>query len=191
MMKTCVIMGNGPSLLEMPADILGEMDSFGVNYAPYLPTYYACVDHDILTSHHDKIYHLVAGAKTAFLPLKEHGTSDLYNLPNVTLVRRDESNFKDERFFSGFTVVYVALKCAFYMGYERVHLWGVDHSEDWSHYKAGYPIADPNHIPARMREMEYHYRLAQEVYTVNGRRIVNHSHHSKLDAIFPRMSIII
>ena len=185
-MKTCVIMGNGPSLLDMPKDTLDKMDSFGVNYCPYSPTYYVCVDHDLLTSHHEEIYNLAIGAKTAFLAAKEYGTSNLYDMSNVCLIHKDDNHFKDEHFFSGFTVVYVALKCAFYLGYERVHLWGVDHSPAWNHWREDYPKGDTLHRLQRMQEMEYHYRLAQKVYTVNGRRIVNHSHHSKLNAIFPR-----
>lgn len=185
-MKTCVIMGNGPSLLDMPHDTLAKMDSFGVNYCPHSPMYYVCIDHDILTNHHDKIYHLATEAKTAFLSINEYGTSNLYDNSNVLLIKRDKNHFLEERFMSGFTVVYVALKCAFYLGYERVHLWGVDHSPSWEHYKADYPAGDVIHRAARMREMEYHYRLAQSIYAIHGRRIVNHSHHSKLDAIFPR-----
>lgn len=185
-MKTCVIMGNGPSLNDMPKDILQNTDSFGVNYCPYSPTYYVCIDHDILINHPEKILKLATEAKTAFLAAKEYGTSELYDLANLFLIEKDTSHFKNEHFFSGLTVVYVALKCAFYLGYERIHLWGVDHSPEWDHYKDDYPRGDIEHRAARMQEMEYHYRLAQRVYTVNGRRIVNHSRHSKLDAIFPR-----
>jgi len=186
MMKTCVIMGNGPSLLEMPKDILTQYDSFGVNYCLYQPTFYVCVDRDLLVNHHAEIRPFVAAAKTAFLAEKERGTSDLYDLPNVFTVTKDAGAFSDEHFFTGLTVVYMALKIAYYENYQRVHLWGVDHSADWKHYREGYPETSPQTRAARMQEMEYHYRLAQRVYTLDGRRIVNHSAHSKLNAIFPR-----
>lgn len=185
-MKTCVITGNGPSLNDIPKETIEKYDTFGVNYCPYSPTYYVCVDHELLINHHAEIYELAAGAKIAFLPQKEYGTSNLYDLKNVYLVKKDQEYFKDERFFSGFTVVYVALKMAFYLGYERVHLWGVDHSPDWKHYREGYPEVSPQTRTARMNEMFYHYKLAQRVYAENDRRIVNHSHHSRLDLIFPR-----
>lgn len=185
-MKTCVITGNGPSILEMPADTVKKYDTFGVNYCPYIPTYYVCVDHDLLINHHDKVYNVAASAKTAYLAEKEKGSSRLYNLPNVKTVTHDVDAFLGEHYFSGMTVVYVALKLAFYMGYERVHLFGVDHSPEWGHYKDNYPRGDTVNRIARMQEMEYHYRLAQIVYTVNNRRIINHSLPSKLDLIFPR-----
>lgn len=185
-MKKCVIMGNGPGLNEMPPETLLQMDSFGVNYCPHSPTYYVCVDHDVLVNHHREIYPIAAGAKNAFLAAKEYQSSDIYDLPNIKLITHDTKYFVDEHFFSGLTVVYVALKVAFYLGYQRVHLWGVDHSADWEHYRPDYPPGDKDRRKWRMQEMEYHYKLANRVYTLNGRRIINHSHHSKLDEIFAR-----
>ena len=185
-MKKCIIMGNGPSIADMPQELLWKMDSFGVNYCPYLPIYYVCVDRDILINHHEDIYNIAALVEIAYLAEKENGTSDLYELPNVQLVTHDKAAFAAERFFSGFTVVYVALKMAYYLGYEEVHLWGVDHSQDWSHYKDDYPRGDVAGRKARMAEMEYHYKLAANVYKAAGRRIINHSHQSSLDMIFDR-----
>lgn len=186
MKKDCVILGNGPSLNLLPLNMLDEMPSFGANYCPHQPTYYVCVDHDVLMFHHKDVYPLAAGAEIAFLAAKEAGTSNLYNLPNVQLVERNNTHFREERFFTGLTVTYVALKMAFYLGFEQVHLYGVDHSPDWSHYRADYPRGDMLRRRARMAEMEYHYALAQKVYTNNGREIINHSYPSKLDTIFPR-----
>jgi hypothetical protein len=187
-MKTCIIMGNGPSLNQMfPHGLAENTPTFGVNYCPFQPTYYVCVDHDILVSHHEKIYEWVAGAKTAYLAEKEAGSSNLYDLPNVELITHDRDAFHLEHYFSGLTVVYVALKIAYYLGFEEVHLWGVDHNKEWDHYREDYPRGDVDRRLWRMSEMEYHYSLAQRVYNKAGRVIVNHSHPSKLDAIFPRV----
>lgn len=186
MKKTCVITGNGPSLNDMPKELIEKYDTFGVNYCPYSPTYFVCVDHDLLIKDHDKVYDLAKGAKIAFLPEKEKGTSNLYDLPNVQTVTHDRDFFKNEHFFTGLTVVYVSLKLAFYMGYQIVHLWGVDHNPEWNHYKEGYPVIDMKNRLARMDEMFYHYKLAQRVYVENDRKIINHSRKSRLDLIFPR-----
>jgi len=102
------------------------------------------------------------------------------------LLTKDTKAFKAERYFSGMTVVYVALKMAYYLGFETVHLWGVDFSKEWDHYRGDYP---PPTNPARdalMVEMRWHYQLAADVYNRSGRRIINHSYPSKLDAIFER-----
>lgn len=185
-MKQCIIMGNGPSLLEMPHELLWEMDSFGANYCPYQPTFYTCVDHNILTTNSEAVYPLAAGAKIAFLAAKEAGSSRLYDLPNVQLIAKDAYAFKQERFFSGLTCTYVALKMAYYMGFDEAHLWGVDHSPDWAHYRDDYPRGDIDRRLERMEGMFQHYRYAASVYNQAGRRIINHSHPSKLDAIFER-----
>jgi len=179
-------MGNGPSLNDMPQETLLNMDSFGVNYCPHSPTYFVCVDTDILLNNWRKIYDTAAGAKIAFLSLKHEDSSPLYELPNVQMVTHDKGAFLGEHYFSGLTVTYVALKCAYYLGYEEIHLWGVDHSADWAHYRPDYPPGDIDRRAWRMAEMEYHYALAQKVYNQAGRRIINHSRPSKLDAIFER-----
>lgn len=185
-MRQCIIMGNGESLNDMPLELLLQMPSFGVNYALHQPQYYVCVDHDILINHHEKIYNLVAGAEIAYLALKEDGSSRLYDLPNVAMVTHDKGAFVGEHFFSGLTVTYVALKMAYYLGFHEVHLWGVDHSAGWEHYRDDYPPGDVDRRAWRMAEMEYHYALAARVYKAAGRRIINHSYPSKLDAIFDR-----
>ena len=179
-------MGNGKSLLDMPKSMLNAYLSFGVNYCRYQPNFYVCVDHNVLTNHYQDIWGFVLNADFAFLAEKENGTSPLYNLPRVYMVRKDTQVFSKERYFSGMTVTYVALKLAYYLGFEAVHLWGVDHSPTWDHYRADYPPGDVARRAALMEEMEYSYRLAQKVYSDAGRRIINHSYKSKLDEIFPR-----
>ena len=185
-MKECLILGNGKSLMDVPDIMLDTYPSFGVNYCLYQPNFYVCVDHDILTNHSDEIYRFARDADFAFLADKEKGTSRLYKLPRACLVTNDNADFKAERYFSGMTVVYVALKMAYYLGFETVHLWGVDHSPTWDHYRKDYPAGDVARRAALMAEMEYHYALAAKVYNHAGRRIINHSHPSNLDAIFER-----
>lgn len=185
-LNECLILGNGKSLMDVPSFILDTYPSFGVNYCYYQPNFYVCVDHDILVNHWQKVYEYAHGADFAFLAAKEKGTSPLYDLPQVCLVSNDKLAFKGERYFSGMTVVYVALKMAYYLGFETVHLWGVDHSPTWEHYRSDYPAGDIARRAALMAEMEYHYALAAKVYNKAGRRIINHSHPSNLDAIFQR-----
>ncbi len=185
-MKKVLIMGNGASLNDMPLDLLLQMDSFGVNYCKYQPTYYVCVDTTILTVYWKRVYPIAEAAHVAFLSLKHGGESPLYELPHVQMVTHDKGAFLGEHYFSGLTVTYVALKMAFYLGYEEVHLYGVDHSADWSHYRPDYPPGDTDRRAWRMAEMRWHYQHAMNVYKKAGKRIINHSHPSKLDEIFER-----
>jgi hypothetical protein len=184
--KECLVLGNGKSLWDVPDFMLKTYPSFGVNYCLYQPNFYVCVDHDILVNHQDEIYGYAKCADFAFLAAKEKGIGDLYELPNVRLLSHDTKAFKAERYFSGMTVVYVALKMAYYLGFETVHLWGVDHSLEWSHYRSDYPAGDVIRRGGLMAEMEYHYQLAADVYNRAGKRILNHSYPSNLDAIFER-----
>lgn len=185
MSKSCVICGNGPSFNRVPLNLLDSEPTFGMNYAGFQPTYYVCIDSDVLKNNADKIAKLVKGAEMAFLSKYGEGSSELYKGENVILVDKDNRSFKAEQFMSGFTAAYVALKCAYYMGFESVHLYGIDHSTTWDHYREGYPQGAPDRA-RRMRIMETHYQLAANVYARAGREIINHSNPSKLDQIFKR-----
>ena len=185
-LKECLIFGNGKSLLDVPEFMLNTYPSFGVNYCPHQPNFYVCVDNDILTNHWYEVYDFVQNADFAFLPEKNRGSSPLYDFPNVCTVKKDIRHFKEERFFSGMTVTYVCLKLAYYLGFETVHLYGVDHSPTWDHYRKDYPPPTNPDRESLMAEMEYHYALAAKVYNHAGRRIINHSLPSNLDAIFER-----
>jgi hypothetical protein len=170
----------------MPDGLEDTMPTFGSNYCGFQPTYYVCVDKDILTNHVDDILPLVMGAKIAYLSAHFEGSSKLYELPYVRLVAKDEQSFREEEFMSGFTATYVALKEAYYLGFDEVHLWGVDHSPAWDHFKPDYPRGAPDRA-RRMSVMERHYQLATNIYARAGRRIINHSYPSKLDTIFARI----
>jgi hypothetical protein len=156
-----------------------------MNYCAFQPTYYVCVDSDVILYNPDKIRPLVQHAEIAYLSELLIGVNDLYNFANVWLVGKDTNSFKAEQFMSGFTAAYVALKMAYYNGYDDVHLYGVDHSPDWAHYREDYPAGARNRDKL-MRVMEHHYQLAANVYSRAGRTIINHSNPSKLDAIFAR-----
>jgi len=184
--KKCLILGNGESLNELPRGVLASLPSFGVNYAKYQPTYYVCVDHDVLTKQWRNVYSLAKHAEVAYLAQKELGSSKLYDLPNVELVTHDRDAFHLEHYFSGLTVVYVALKIAFYSDFDTVYLWGVDFNKEWSHFRPDYPAGDVARREYLMNEMFYHLELAANVYEAAGKRIVNYSHRSRLDEIFER-----
>jgi hypothetical protein len=185
MTKSCVIFGNGPSLNRMPSNMLEVFPSFGMNYAPLQPTYYVCIDSDVITKNPDSIRPLVQGAEIAFLSELLVGVNDLYDGANVRLVSKDTQSFKAEQYMSGFTAAYVALKMAYYLGYNEVHLYGIDHSLDWAHYRPDYPAGAKDRA-RRLAVMETHYQLAANVYARAGRRIINHSNPSRLDKIFRR-----
>jgi hypothetical protein len=183
-MKPCLIIGNGPSFNDIPASVLESMPSFGMNYCGFQPTYYVCVDSDILTHHFDEILPLANGAQVAYLSGLATGILTR-KIPNSQLVYKDTASFRAEQFMSGFSAAYVCLKEAYYLGFSECHLWGIDFNPEWTHYRGDYRIGVKT-TRARMDVMKWHFQLAQNVFTRAGRKIINHSHASELDAIFAR-----
>lgn len=64
-MSTCVVLGNGPSLKGFDLHRLAGIPSLGMNAAyrywreiDWYPTYYACLDDQLIHTHHDEIYKL-------------------------------------------------------------------------------------------------------------------------------------
>jgi hypothetical protein len=183
-----LILGNGRSLLDMPEDLLEKHLSYGMNYCPFQPTNYICVDSTILIHRPMSVYGLAAEAKTAYLSYvhkDDTAPKKLYSLQNVEIVYPDRGSFCQEKYFTGFTSAYVALKLAYYEGFDEVHLWGVDHDKAWAHYRDNYPPGDPMD-DFRFDVQLWHYTLAAEIYKEAGRRIVNFSYPSELDNLFER-----
>jgi|GEM_PF-1310995 len=65
MAKLCVVLGNGPSLKGFDLNRLREVAALGMNAAyrywdeiNWYPDYYACLDDQMIESHHDEIYRL-------------------------------------------------------------------------------------------------------------------------------------
>ena len=184
----CLIIGNGPSLKDIPVEFLQSYPSFGSNRIYLLdgftPTYYAATNPLIVEQFSDEINvldcmkfvgesqrHLVPGA----FPL--HMTS-----------RLSFSHHRDEPIYEGYTVTYVLLQLAYWMGYQQVGLIGVDHrykytgspnqvkemtqENDVNHFAPGYFAGYKRHNPD-LAKSENSYNLARREYMAAGRRIVN------------------
>jgi len=186
-MPACIVLGNGLTLRNAP---IGRMPTFGVNFVNRCgvwPDYYVCVDSDALTQHTAEIISIAEQAKIAYLSgyyTSHPATGKLYALPNVQLVHRDKAAFRDEECMSGHTGVYVALKMAYYAGFDTVHLYGVDQDETWKHAAPDYPHS--GNEASKIKGMHEHFALAARVYKMADRLIINHSAPSVLDTIFER-----
>lgn len=184
--ETALVLGNGPSLNHFPLYFFQKWPTFGVNFV-YLheyiqPKYYVCVDSVALGEYTDGITQAAGQAEIAFLSqahAHEPRLHGLYGLPNVCLVD-ERCRFAGEVVMSGHTVVYVALKLAYYMGFATVLLAGVDHGR--GHFCQNYPemaeAPEPNWVG-----QEKHFRIAAAAYRRSGRRVVNLSAPSALDEI--------
>ena len=65
-----IAIGNGPSLNAIPTDFLLKYRTFGVNYInrlPFQPTYYVCIDSDVLANNASSILNVASSAEISFL----------------------------------------------------------------------------------------------------------------------------
>lgn len=193
--ETAIVIGNGDSLKSVPKEFLNKYPSFGSNFIymlPFQPTYFSCVGDKYLLGYAGEMYSVVANADTAFLS-SLHLDKDilelqsLYSLNNVELVGRDTITFPGEYWFTGGTVTYVALKVAYFMGFETILIVGCDHDEKYAHFYGNHLNVPPPQ--QNRRGMTYHYFVAGEVYKEADRRIVNLSLPSRLDEFFERGEI--
>lgn len=187
----CVVIGNGPSLRDFPLDELEKYPTFGSNriYLKYVPTYYACVNPLVLENFRSEILAIPA---VKFLRIDER-IEGVYNLVSMStpLFSYNPSSYV----FEGYTVTFVLLQLAFFMGFEKVKLVGVDHRFIFQ----GMPNEarlqvedDPNHFsPDYFKGVLWNnpdlersalaYKMARTAFEDVGRTIVNCTPGSALD----------
>jgi len=187
-MRIALVLGCGRSLNDLPIDLLRQYPSYGCNYigmSGIQPTYYVCVDYRTLQDY-ERIEAVARNAETVYLGRALPKSSPIYALPNAVLLSKDRQDFKEERSFAGGTVVYPMLKLAYYAGFDKVLLWGVDFDPDWAHFTTDYPYS--GHPDRKIDAMLFHLSLAASVYQKARKRIINFSLPSVLDNIFERGS---
>ena len=207
--KRCFIIGNGPSLRQTDLSKLKNEQTFGLNRI-----FLAFPELGFTTSYLVSVNDLVAKQsademKQLKLPkfLTWRVRRWFRDDPNVIFLDTDytgEENFNGDasgRLFEGFTVTYVAMQLAFYMGFQQAILIGVDHNfvqQGPANQTTVSEGNDPNHfIPnyfakgfkwqfADLEGNERAYRMAREAYTQAGRSIVDATVGGKL-TIFPKV----
>lgn len=207
--ERCFIIGNGPSLNNTALDLVRNEITFGLNRI-YLLFPQIKFNTNYLVSVNDLVIEQIA-AEMVELDLPKFITwrarKWLKKAPHAIFIDTDftgSENFSPDatkRIFEGFTVTYVALQLAFYMGFETVVLIGVDHNFT-TKGKANEAIVsqgdDPNHFSPNyfgkgfrwqlpdLEGSERAYRLAREAYKAAGRRILDATVGGKL-TIFPKV----
>ena len=192
--KTCVVIGNGPSLRDVPVEFLCRYPTFGANriYLKFLPDYYVVINPLVCQQNHDDIQRI---QRTKYV--RAGMGLEGYQLHSST---REPFSFHPLKWVNeGYTVTYVSLQLAYWLGFETVLLVGVDHRYTFDgkpNEKRHMDGDDPNHFdPAYFRgqdwnnpdlgKSESYYRWAREVYRRNGRQVVNLTKGSSLD-VFER-----
>ena len=195
--EIALVIGNGPSLNEIPVGFLEKYPSFGTNRIYLLdgftPTYYVAVNPLVIEQFNYDIDQMdCVKFTTAFYT--QHLLTDA--LPLYSTVIRSFGRNPEKYIYEGYTVTYVCLQLAFYMGFTTVLLVGVDHSYQFEGYPNQMMIAkgdDVNHFHPDYfsNGRKWHnpdlvqsaraYRRAKTVFDADGRSIVNLTLGSALD----------
>lgn len=206
--KDCFIIGNGPSLNKMDLSPLKDYHTFGLNKI------FLMFDRvDLNLSYHVAVNPLVieqSAREFEAMPCPSflsHAAARgiVHSLDNIYFIATGgQFTFQEQircEIHEGYTVTYVAMQIAYFMGFNRVFLIGVDHNfkaagapnekqllkgEDQNHFSPDYFGGKEWHLPD-LEASELAYHLAKFHYSRAGRQIVDATVDGKLQ-IFPKIS---
>jgi len=202
--ERCFILGNGPSLNDTDLSFLEDEVTFGTNriyLSGFQPSYYVAVNPLVIDQFHEDIRENPP-KELQFLS-SSSGKEYFGDHKTVFLnTKKPKPSFGPihEPIWEGHTVTYVALQIAYYMGFDKVYLVGVDHyygldnhtpnaeiesqSEDRAHFHPDYFGPGVKWNLPDLTMSEWAYSLANKAYQDDGREIINLSKQTELD-IFP------
>jgi hypothetical protein len=202
--KRCFIIGNGPSLKNTDLSLLKDEVTFGLNRIYLLfdeigfeTTYHVAVNKLVLEQTSEELSRLSIPSFVSWdsQDALKFRRNMMYLRPVHLSGPRFFKNI-DDGIWEGATVTYVAMQIAFYMGFEKVILIGVDHSFETKgkpHTTVVSQGDDPNHFSPHyfgegfrwqlpdLETSELAYRIADHVFTSSGRDIVDATVGGKLD----------
>jgi hypothetical protein len=210
--QRCFIIGNGPSLRQTDLTKLKGEITFGLNRI-YLAFPELGFTTSYLVSVNDLVMEQCAGDIEALkMPrfVTWRARSWLKAAPELMFLDTDYTGpevFSGDaagRLFEGFTVTFMALQLAYYMGFSRVVLIGVDHNFT-TQGPANATITsqgdDPNHFTPNyfgkgfrwqlpdLPGSERAYRLAKQAFEADGRLVLDATVGGKL-TVFPKIDYL-
>jgi hypothetical protein len=193
---SCFILGNGNSLANEDSKFLKSMPCFGTNriYLKLIPDFYVVVNPMVAEQYKSDIEKMPT-LKFVTDKVEIPGCVPLHSTPARIFSRSPEKHI-----YEGYTVTYVCMQLAYYMGFREVFLFGVDHSYKFKGEPNETLVAegkDPNHFDPDyftggklwnapdLAESEKSYTIAKRVFEADHRKIYNCTPGSKLD-VFER-----
>ncbi len=204
----CFIIGNGPSLRLMDLSALNECHTFGLN-----KIYLMQQEVDLQLSYHVAVNELVVQQGfeelkrlpcPKFLSSKSIGTLRKSDDMFVLLTEGANLSFQSDltrEMSEGFTVTFVAMQLAYYMGFDEVFLIGVDHhfnetsktekrqflkGDDPNHFSPDY-FKDQTWDLPDLEGSELAYMLARFAFERDGRKIWDATIKGRLE-VFEKIS---
>ena len=211
--QDCFIMGNGPSLNKMDLTLLNDYHTFGMNKIFLIfkrveleLSYLVSVNDLVIEQSKEEFEKMncpvfLSYSKSQNVIDKKDHIHRLYTQFSKAGMSWLFTPNMEEPIFEGCTVTFVALQLAYYMGFERVFLVGVDHNfkqtgkphekqtmteDDANHFDPNYFKGNAWHL-ADLRGSEVSYHLADYAYQSTGRKIYDATVEGKLD-IYEKIS---
>lgn len=207
--ERCVIVGNGPSLNQTDLSLLRGVPTFGLNRiyllferSEFRPTYLCCFNTTVLEQFHQELKEVPC---TRFVNLFAAGAMPPSH-ETIAIWERFSPRFRaspDHGLWGGATVTFVALQLAFFMGFSRVVLVGVDH-QFASQGEPGKQVRatedDPSHFDPRyfgagalwdlpdLETSEWSYAMARQHFERAGRSVVDATVGGRLQ-VFPKVDL--
>ncbi len=207
--EDCFIIGNGPSLNKTNLSLLNDYHIFGLNKI-----------HLIFEKHPLKLSYHVTVNPLVIEQMQQQLEDNTYNCPSFLAYHSSKAftykNKQVHKLFTngrwsfyqsllqpiceGYTVTYVAMQIAYYMGFKNVFLVGVDHNfqqKGKPNEEQSFKGDDVNHFhPDYFKGMQWHladlegneasYALARHEFHTDGRNIYDATVDGKLN-IFTKL----
>lgn len=207
--ERCVIIGNGPSLRDTDLTLLRDEYTFGLNRIYLMfdelgfdTTFHVAMNKYVVEQCADDLRKIKSPLFTSkqSRPFLQGSTNTAY-LNNIigSWFSRDPSRGVS----GGYTVTFVAMQLAYYMGFSDVVLVGIDHrfavsgtpnqlvesvGPDASHFDPRYFAKGFKWQLPDLENSEISYRLARRAFEAAGRRIVDATVGGALN-VFPKLAL--
>jgi hypothetical protein len=204
--KTCFVLGNGPSLRQMDLQPLEKLFTFGMNRIyllfnemSFTPSFYVCINPLVIQQSASEISGIRA---LKFINWSER---NLFIQTTETIYLRELftpvfSTDLRRGVWGGATVTFVALQIAYFLGFQKVILIGVDHrfksagpphkivtakGPDEDHFHPKYFANGTKWQLPDLETSEIAFTIARDLYETNGRIILDATLNGALD-VFPK-----
>ncbi len=180
--KRLFILASGPSLGDLDLSLLQRRLVMGLNrsFLVYPETHYhCCMDHRLFDLHSEEM------KKTRFLFTLENRP---YGIPMKLLGSEGYSHDLTEGIYSGYTISYLALQIAVYMGFSEIFYLGLDlkHRSGNTHF-FGQDFHSRNHEDTEFPKMKRMLSSGAKIVEELGVRVYNCSPDTDITC-FPYVS---
>lgn len=200
--ERCFILGNGPSLVNLDLRRLRAERTFGLNRGyllfdkiGYETTYHVCINRLVAAQFSADLARL--GSRKLYAWSTRQYFSDRREISFVRTMARPHFSMNPARgLWEGSTVTFAALQLAFFMGFTKVILIGVDHnfvttgpanetitstSSDANHFDKSYFGPGVQWQLPDLERSELAYQMARNQFDRAGRQVLDATLGGKLD----------